>query len=232
MNYLAEETRHALAAEYVIGTMHGKARKRYQALIMQYPEIRETTYVWEQHFNALGEHLEPIAPDPIVWEKIVQRLDNEAANSEASNVVKLEPRLTLLKSLPLVATAAAIILALVMLPPKQELPLTVEQFTVVQDKDYKSLWLIEVYEKTLDVVATKNLVPKPSNDYQLWMVPSQGGVPISLGLLPQRGELTLTKIPEFDELDIAAIAVSLEPLGGSPNGSPTEVLYVSELAIL
>jgi anti-sigma-K factor RskA len=51
-------------------------------------------------------------------------------------------------------------------------------------------------------------------------------------LLPKSGKLVLSKPQLFDQIEIAALAVSLEPLGGSPNGSPTTVLYTSELVIL
>jgi anti-sigma-K factor RskA len=64
------------------------------------------------------------------------------------------------------------------------------------------------------------------------MVPSNGNAPISLGLLPQSGHASLAKVSQFDSLDIAAVAVSIEPLGGSTTGAPSEVLFVSELVML
>ena len=56
--------------------------------------------------------------------------------------------------------------------------------------------------------------------------------PISLGLLPKNGEKQLLKGTRFKAQDIALLAVSLEPLGGSPNGLPTQVLYSTDLVIL
>lgn len=233
MNYLAEQTRHALAAEYVIGTMRGLARKRFQGLMVQYPQIRETTHQWEEHINNLGSQLAPVAPDPSVWEKIVQRLDNENSGNQSTNIVQLKTRKpNLWKGWSLLATAAALVLAVLLVQPQVDVPLESDQFTVVQDKDSKSLWLIEIFPETIEVAATKNLLQRANNDYQLWMVPKDGSAPISLGILPQSGEVSLPKVSQFDQLEIAALAVSLEPLGGSPTGAPSEVLYTSELAIL
>lgn len=233
MNYLAEQTRHALAAEYVIGTMRGLARKRFQRLIMQYPQIREATYQWEEHFNNLGAQLKPIAPDPKVWQRIEQRLDNNNDAINLKNVVKLQRHSSKLwKGWSLLATAAALVLAVLLVQPQFDAPLKSDQFTVVQDAQSKSLWLISIYPRTIEVAATKNLIARMNNDYQLWMVPNDGSAPISLGILPQSGEVSLPKTAQFDQLEIAALAVSLEPLGGSPTGAPTEVLYISELAIL
>ena len=56
--------------------------------------------------------------------------------------------------------------------------------------------------------------------------------PISLGLLPKDGVKSLLKDSRFNAQDIALLAVSLEPIGGSPTGSPTEVLYTTELILL
>ncbi len=235
MNYLAEQTRHALAAEYVIGTMRGLARKRYQTLMMRYSEIRDTTYQWENHINALGAQLKPVAPDPVVWQKIVERLDAEHTEGNSNKVSTLQtskPKPNLWKSWSVLATAAALVLAVLIVQPSLDVSTDSEQFTVVQDEDSKSLWLIEIYPDSIDVVATANLPKLANNDYQLWMVPKDGSAPISLGLLPQDGDVKLDKNPQFDQIDIAALAVSLEPLGGSPNGSPTQVLYIAELAIL
>lgn len=233
MNYLAEQTKHALAAEYVIGTMHGMARKRYQRLMVQYPQIKEATEQWEAHFNNLGSQLTPIAPDASVWNKIVQRLDSEVTPKTSNNVVPLQKaQSSIWKGWSLLATAAALILAVVLITPQDDVSIESDQFTVFQDQNNKSLWLIEIFPDTIEVAATMNLLQKTNNDYQLWMVPKDGSDPISLGIMPQTGEITLPKNSQFDQLDIAALAVSLEPLGGSPTGSPTEVLYVSELAIL
>ena len=48
MNYLKEERLNALAAEYVVGTLRGKARTRYQKLMMQYQAFSDATAPWEQ----------------------------------------------------------------------------------------------------------------------------------------------------------------------------------------
>jgi anti-sigma-K factor RskA len=102
----------------------------------------------------------------------------------------------------------------------------------VQNTEQKALWLIEIYQQTIASTATQLVELKATNDYQLWMVPKGGQPPISLGLLPQQGKASFIKNSVFDTTDIAALAVSLEPLGGSPNGAPTEVLFIAELALL
>lgn len=231
MNYLIEERRHALAAEYVLGTLRGAARLRYQKLLMVYPQLRDTTYQWEQHVSALGEDLAPVPPAPEVWNRIIERLDDSSRQNLPGNVVRLhKEKPNLWKGLSAFATAAALVLAVLLIQPTE--PTVAEQVTVVQNSENKPLWIVEVFTQTLDATATANVAIRPANDYQLWMVPENGQDPISLGLLPQQGAVSLDKISQFDQLEIAALAVSLEPLGGSPTGQPTEVLFISELTLL
>ena len=72
---------------------------------------------------------------------------------------------------------------------------------------------------------------QPASDYELWVL-RDDGVPVSLGLLPQSGERELSLSPgAIDALGRGELlAVSLEPLGGSPEDVPTgPVLYTAAL---
>jgi len=94
------------------------------------------------------------------------------------------------------------------------------------------LWLVEILQSTIEAQATQYVEQRANNDYELWMVPEDGSAPVSLGLLPQLNKVSIPKHQLFEQIDIAALAVSLEPLGGSPTGAPTEVLFISKLALL
>jgi anti-sigma-K factor RskA len=132
-----------------------------------------------------------------------------------------------------IATAAALILAVIVSTNIElDTPQQVQSLAVISNDDAKTLWSIDVLTNDIRVKVT-SLVPKlPNNDYQLWIVPASGGAPISIGVMQQSGEFYLSKPAEFDRIEIAALAVSREPKGGSPNGAPTEVLYATELAYL
>ncbi|AZG73924.1 anti-sigma factor domain-containing protein [Shewanella livingstonensis] len=235
MNYHDPQLKDALAAEYVLGTLRGQARRRFQKLMMQIPSLRESTWLWEQHLHGMNQLLTPIKPDDRVWKNISLTLgfvDNITQTPETSNVVPMATRNRAWKGLASMATAAAIVMA-VMVVSNQPVPVAApQQVAVVQSAQAKALWLIEVTANTIEVRSTSNLKPLENKDYELWMVAKGVENPISLGLLPKSGKLSLVKNSQFDDVDIIALAVSLEPLNGSPNGIPTEVLYTAELAIL
>lgn len=235
---LSADAKHELAAQYVLGTLDGPARKRFEFEVMQDDQVRRSVWYWEQQLNQLGENVKPLTPERRVWLAIQQRLFGTPAVSSGApvqnNVVTLQPKQSgWWKGVAALASAAAVVLAVLL--GRVEPPVPAPQYTEIaffQDAEQSPLWLLELSDDTLSIRATERLTAKANKDYELWIVAKDGRAPISLGLLPKNGQLTLAKDKYFDELDIAVLAVSLEPLGGSPNGSPTEVLYTSEIITL
>jgi anti-sigma-K factor RskA len=230
MKYQQQDLLDALAVDFILGAMRGAARRRFQQLMMANPNVRQTVWRWEQHLNPLAEGLPPTAPNPAVWQRIQQRL------GWATSVTKLPvTRQTAKTARPLwvgLALAASLMLAVVMLKPL----LTVvppQDIAVIQSSDAKAWWLVSKAERKLTVKATAAVDALQGNDYELWMLPANGAAPVSLGLLPQQGEQVLQWPSAADGIVIAALAVSLEPLGGSPTGAPTgAVLFTAEVITL
>ncbi|MEC8226355.1 MAG: anti-sigma factor, partial [Pseudomonadota bacterium] len=132
----------------------------------------------------------------------------------------------------LIATAACIVLALIIWQPQEIKKVKSEQIALFKNEAEQPLWFIDVKDENLSIRAATALVPRTDKDYELWMLLKGKDAPVSLGLLPKSGTLELPKHIEFDATEISLLAISLEPLGGSPNGSPTEVLFTTELIIL
>ncbi|KHT54432.1 hypothetical protein RJ41_07905 [Alteromonas marina] len=241
MNYLKEERLNALAAEYVVGTLRGKARTRYQKLMMQYQAVSDATAQWEQYLTGFAETLPPVAPPDDVWESIQVKLGHKAANnanvasdtkpsSKPSEVIDFEKeKQKRWKNLSFISTAAAMVLA-VLLFVMQPVPTPeVSHIAVVNNADNTPLWVIEVSDTTMNVKVTDAFVALADKDYELWMVPANGEAPISLGLMPEaNGDTRATPDILLDQ-SIAALAVSLEAPGGSVTGAPTEVLYIAPI---
>lgn len=226
MNYDNQELIDMLAAEYVLGTLRGPARRRYDRLMLTSTRAREATWMWEQHLNKLASSIESVPVNEKVWQKINQRI-------ESKHVVPLPKKTSKgLQAWSFVATAASIVLALLLFQPAKEPAITAEQVALFKSESNNPLWFIDVNNDTLTVKASQQLVPRDDKDYELWMILKGQEAPISLGLLPKSGRLELAKHGQFNPQEIAILAVSLEPLGGSPTGSPTEVLYTTELVIL
>jgi anti-sigma-K factor RskA len=81
------------------------------------------------------------------------------------------------------------------------------------------------------LIRAANVSAVPNQSYELWAVP-QGQAPVSLGVIEAAGETERDVAENLRGLLApgATLAVSLEPLGGSPTGSPTTVMFAGTLA--
>lgn len=241
MNYLKKERLNALAAEYVVGTLRGKARTRYQKLNMQYQAVSDATALWEQYLMGFAETLPPVVPPDEVWESIQIKLGHKAAN-DANVVNDTEPsnqRGQLIdfeqkkqqrwRSVSFISTAAAMILAVLLFVIQPVTAPEVSHIAVVNNTDNTPLWVIEFSGGSMNVKVTDAFVARTDKDYELWMVPANGEAPISLGLLPEANADTRAAPDSLLSQRIVTLAVSLEAPGGSVTGEPTEVLYIASI---
>lgn len=230
MNYLKEERLNVLAAEYVLGTLRGKARTRFQKLMMQYQAVGDAVAQWEQYLSGFADTIAPVTPGPNVWETIQLRLGHKVINTEHDNVVEIErAKRGRWRVLSMLSTAAALLLAVVLIATQPEPIDEVSHIAVVNNTDNTPLWVIEVSSSSLSVKVTDAFTALDDKDYELWMVPASGEAPISLGLLPELGGDSRATPSILLDKSIAALAVSLEAPGGSVTGSPTEVLYIAPI---
>jgi anti-sigma-K factor RskA len=74
--------------------------------------------------------------------------------------------------------------------------------------------------------------PASRRDYQLWLIPREAAPPISLGVISLAQSTTSPWLATYPPYDLVhtTLAVSLEPEGGSPKGTPTgPTMFVGKL---
>jgi anti-sigma-K factor RskA len=74
MNYRQPELRDRLAAEYVLGTLHGHARARLQQLLRGDAALQARVAFWEQKLMPMASPLWAAAPSATVWRAIATRV--------------------------------------------------------------------------------------------------------------------------------------------------------------
>src|SRR5262249_5348206 len=60
MNYEQAELLDRLAAEYTLGTLRGRARRRFERLCVASAAARSAVYRWEDHWSALSRRIPPV----------------------------------------------------------------------------------------------------------------------------------------------------------------------------
>lgn len=218
-----------LSVEYILGTLKGAARSRFEQLLKQRADWAQAFNWWESHIHLLADTVPAVKPPNKVWKNIETRLfDTNTAQSNAW-----------WKSFSFLSTALAASLAtiLVLQSPKPIDDITPTAIALLSSEKSEAGWLLSESQNTTNEVEIKaislaGLETKPENAFELWLLPADKSKPISLGLLPQKG-LAKFKIPAAIAPLMANgnLAVSLEPVGGSPTGQPTgAVLYQGKLA--
>jgi anti-sigma-K factor RskA len=226
MNYLEPERLDALAAQYVLGTLSRAARERLARLARANETVAAALRAWEARLLPLAESLPPVAPPEHVWPAILDRIQGQRESGS------IWANLGLWRGLTLAGFATAMALVVVLLTPRPETP--IEALVVVlagQDARPALLVSADRSGRTLTLKAIAPVQPAGDRVLQLWALPEQGS-PRSLGLIPATGaasDVVRLDLPASAGLalqNIPALAVSLEPQGGSPTGLPTgPVLY-------
>ncbi|MDR3065243.1 MULTISPECIES: anti-sigma factor [Comamonas] len=70
-----------LAASYSLGTLHGGARRRFEQLAREYPQVRAAALLWQGRWSAFSEVQVPVQPDAVVWTRIANLVDADKADT-------------------------------------------------------------------------------------------------------------------------------------------------------
>lgn len=219
-----------LASEYVLGTLTGRARRRFETWMRDSYHVRSVVWHWERQLSPLAEATSGVQPRARVWEQVLERTGGKAAAQAERAIARARwfERLGLWRGLSLVATAAAVVLAVLLArtPTEVVTPQAQQYVAVVNDPQSQPLWLVrvDVQQGRLAIRSINATAPAPANSYELWILPAGGAAPRSLGLLPTGTASVDAELPlELRPLLASAqgLAVSLEPAGGSPTGAPT-----------
>jgi anti-sigma-K factor RskA len=207
--------REKLAAEYVLGTLKGGARRRFEGHLHNDAALRRTTVEWQDRLTPLAEFATAQTPRKQVWAGIERRLD--LPRTYPAWQFWRNESVTFWRSLGVASSAVAALLVVVIATRTLDAPQLDYVATLVDDKAQTALVLTgDSSRKTMTVRAVGAAPVASDKSLELWAVPKQGN-PRSLGLLSDRGEVKLALTASAIGDDVALLAVTLEPKGGSPN---------------
>src|SRR5579862_2172100 len=81
MNYEQADRLEQLAGAYVVGTLRGSARARFQRAYGGSPRVRAAVRRWEDRLMPLLRGVVPITPGAQVWEAIARRTRHQRGDS-------------------------------------------------------------------------------------------------------------------------------------------------------
>lgn len=238
MKYDAPELQHRLAAEYVLGTLQGPARRRFEALLAADAGLRRTVAAWERRLTPWSAAVAPVPVPRHVWDGIRQRLGFVPPAPAGGGLW----RWWALASTGLAAALAVLLVlppAVAPVSPPVATPQAVapawRDMAVLGDDKAQAVWIVRTREDggELQFSGLANVEIPAGHDIELWAVPAEGA-PLSLGVIrrdgPRAARVAVDAEARARLARGVALAVSLEPAGGSPTGAPTgPVLWSGKL---
>lgn len=241
-----------LAAAYALGSLRGRARRRFETLAREHPAARAAALVWQSRLTHMTELLPPEQPAPAVWTRIdnLIRAERQQASMQAARQTRPAGAAGWWNSLPLwrgasaagaVAATLAVVAAVALrhdlgadierLQAQRAATPEVRYVSVLNDAQSRAaLWVsFDPNQQRLRLQRVGGYTEGADQSLQLWALPP-GGPPRSLGVLAKQ-PLQQLAANERELSDATALAISLEPLGGVPSerGPTGPVLFTGTL---
>lgn len=209
-----------LAAEYALGLLNTAARMEASRLFDSDPAFAQTVNAWKKRISANKATYAPAqvsVPDSPPVQDETEMPTRETTTGSG--------RVGFWRMLAL-ATSVALVLSLAT-QLRETAPVPGEMVVAALDAGGAAdggVRFLAVYDPVSKTARISSLSGNPAEgrDFELWLVAGEDA-PISLGILPRDGAVSV-RIPELMQgrlMSGATLAVSEEPSGGSPTGTPT-----------
>ena len=212
----------ALIGEYMLGTLQGHARRRFERALREEPAVALRLRTLQQNFTPRYSERVALKPAAGGWQRLARELNLSQYR------VPWFSRVSFLRSWALGATAALLFGVMLMtLRTTTESTLTPIAQLALKDAPPSVTAALSRDGSTLRLRAARPIIAGPMRSYELWVIP-QGGAPLSLAVLGQLD--TALEVPEGHRRQLrkgAVLAISVEPAGGSPTGAPTGPVILS-----
>lgn len=217
-------------AEYVLGVLDADTRAAVEREIASDPRAAAEVARWQRCLLPLAEDIPASQPPAHVWARIESTLGVQPARVESTRPARPAwwTRLALWRGLALGATAVAVacIIALIVLPRTAVPPAPAAAYmaSTITRTDGQAGWTatMDLQHARMVVVPAKPQALPTGRAPELWLIPA-GQKPIAVGMIATSGPTTLalskTLVARLGPT--AALAVSVEPPGGSTTGQPT-----------
>jgi anti-sigma-K factor RskA len=216
----------ALCGEYLIGSLRGAARRRFERALREEPMVAQRLQYWQSVFAPRYTEMIEARPSALVWRRL------ESSLGLARFRAPWFRRAGFWRGWAIATTAA--LLLVVALPYVRQDP-AVDPVARLAGADPASAVVtahLSRDNRTLVLHSSRPVIAGPAQSYELWLLTPDGAV-LSLAVL---GSLdTRFEVPEGHRTRLRAggrLAVSVEPAGGAPGGKPTgPVILVGPLQI-
>ena len=233
MNYLLPERLERLAREYVLGTLTGRARRRFEQVLRQSPAANVAVDVWQERFSVLAAGVPPMQPREAVWQGLQRRLF-APAKAEVAKPGLLQWLGALLSGKALAGALAGVLMCAVVLRMQPQL-LGLEAQQEALPASYVGLLLdgsgkptvlasSKRHGKQMTIKVLQPVQVPAGQVARLWAFPKDAApfVVATLPALPDKGNVSMP-LPDTSEklfATVGRLAVSIEAAPRKPGDAP------------
>ncbi len=232
MSQIPDEEIDHWAAEYALGTLVGDRREIFERILETNDIARTSLQQWEIRLAGLADQVTPQSPPKALWPRIdaaISKVDAvERPNIDGTAIVtKLRRSLQVWRFAAGGAALTAVGLVLFLIGGTPDIPgRDGMAFTAVLQSDQPTpTWFVEVYPEAAEIKIRplQELAVQPGHDLELWAILPSAQNPLSLGILAHKKTTNIALSTSLSDALNAGItlAISIEPMGGSPSGLPT-----------
>lgn len=215
-----------LAIEYASGSLHGRARKRFEVLMETHFYLRAVVNAYEQKFANLVELLPDVQPSQKVWKNI----DAHIQNSVKASTPKVEKiawwkSSFFRQSFGMAMMTMVISGVLLFNPMTKNNTATATAYNAILESDTVGVVAVTKILKSdmkLSIDIMKPLNISDDMELALWCHPKDGGMPMKMGTISKTGktEIKISK-KEWQEMkNVGRLEISIELKGSQKSREP------------
>ena len=212
--YMEGETYVELAAEYALGLLDRTEARAFEGRMAQDPALRAAYVIWAEDLARLTDGIAPVEPPAQLYKTLDQRLFGQEKQGWLQWIGLVPALIGGLAAATLVYFVTSF--GLLTTPPGPRLN---AEITATD----QSLVVLAAFDPTTGALNLQrtNGAAVPGRVLELWLIAGDNP-PVSLGVLPDAAVTDLPLTPAvIAALEGGTLAISDEPLGGSPTGAPT-----------
>ena len=221
-----------LAGEYVLGVLPIAERKNVEKRIRDDRAFASIVDRWQANLTTFNdEYQETDTPQPWVYAAIEKQLFAADTPTPGTIGQRLWNSVVFWRGLTLVACSAALLLAFNTVGTWQNETAEPTLLATLSDGN-SNISLVTYYDQASGhLKISPAAVDQKAKSLELWLIEGKDA-PIPLGILPDspNGEIIIPQEMRDHLKGGVTLAVSLEPLGGSPTGKPTGPVIASGVA--
>ncbi|MBA3580872.1 MAG: anti-sigma factor [Gammaproteobacteria bacterium] len=215
--YANPELQNKLAGQYVLGTLHGRARQRFERLLPHDASLQTAVEYWQQRLNPLGQLSHAVKPPARVWRRIQQKI--------APSSLPVWQQWNFWQGFVTASVLAVITLVLL---PKPQTNVMQPTIAVLQTADERAMMVARMANDNTLMIEKVAYTQAPEHHImQVWCIPKGGGEPMPIGVISgkmARFELDPHSLQMLHEAE--AIAITFEPMDKPNMDKPTgEIMY-------